>query len=95
MMRIFDLLTTYAVLICGSASAQTPPRYTVTDLGSLGGQECAATAINNKGQIVGGADTARHGKGPEFITNVFVWQNGRMRAVPGTGRQPCLCGRGQ
>ncbi len=63
--------------------AQSPPHYTVTDLGSLGGQECAATAINNKGQIVGGADTAKHGKGPEFITNVFVWQNGRMRGVSG------------
>ncbi len=70
-------------LAAGSAFAQSPPHYTVTDLGSLGGQECAATGLNNKGQIVGGADTARHGKGPEFITNVFVWQGGRMRAVPG------------
>jgi len=67
----------------GAASAQTAPRYTVTDLGSLGGVECAATALNDKGQVVGGADTARHGKGPENVTNVFVWQGGRMRAVPG------------
>ena len=59
------------------------PRYAVTDLGSLGGVECAANAINNRGQIVGGADTSKHTKGPEFLTNVFVWQNGRMRAVPG------------
>ena len=65
------------------SSAQTPPRYTVTDLGSLGGQECAATGLNNNGLVVGGADTARHGKGPEFITNVFVWRDGRMRLVPG------------
>ena len=65
------------------AFAQVSLHYTVTDLGSLGGQECAATAINNQGQIVGGADTARHGKGPEFVTNVFVWQNRRMRGVPG------------
>ena len=63
--------------------AQAAPHYTVTDLGSLGGQEDDATGLNNKGQIVGGADTAKHGKGPEFITNVFVWQNGHMRAVPG------------
>ncbi len=63
--------------------AQSPPRYTVTDLGSLGGQEDDATGLNNRGQIVGGADTAKHGKGPEFITNVFVWQNGHMRGVPG------------
>lgn len=63
--------------------AQTTPRYSVTDLGTLGGTESAAAGINNLGQIVGGADTAKKGKGPEFITNVFVWQNGRMRAVPG------------
>ena len=63
--------------------AQATPHYTVTDLGSLGGQECDATGLNNKGQIVGGADTSKHGKGPEFLTNVFVWQNGHMRAVPG------------
>jgi len=71
------------LMYCPPALAQAPPRYTVTDLGSLGGQECAATGLNNLGQVVGGADTARHGKGPEFITNVFVWQNRRMRAVPG------------
>ena len=62
---------------------QTPPHYTVIDLGSLGGQECDATGLNSKGQVVGGADTAKHGKGPEFLTNVFVWQNGQMQAVPG------------
>jgi len=71
------------ILVAGAALAQSPPRYTVTDLGSLGGVECAGTGLNDKGQVVGGADTARHGKGPEFITNVFVWQGGRMRAVPG------------
>ena len=73
----------FLALLTVAAYAQTPPRYTVTDLGSLGGQECDATGLNGKGQIVGGADTARHGKGPEFLTNVFVWQNGQMRAVPG------------
>lgn len=55
----------------------------MVDLGSLGGQEGDATGLNSHGQIVGGADTAKHGKGPEFLTNVFVWQNGRMKAVPG------------
>ena len=70
-------------LLAGTAHAQTAPHYTVVDLGSLGGQECDATGLNSKGQVVGGADTAKHGKGPEFLTNVFVWQNGKMRAVPG------------
>ena len=83
-------LTTSRAAVCAplvalsacAAQAQSPPRYAVTDLGSLGGVECAANAINDKGQIVGGADTSKHTKGPEFLTNVFVWQNGRMRAVP-------------
>lgn len=79
------LLVILAVFLAaaGTASGQAPPRYTVTDLGSLGGQEDDATGLNNRGQIVGGADTAKHGKGPEFITNVFLWQNGHMRGVPG------------
>ncbi len=71
------------LLAAGAAFGQSQPRYAVTDLGSLGGTECAATAINNRGVVVGGADTAKRGKGPEFITNVFVWRGGRMRAVPG------------
>jgi len=65
-----------------AALAQSPPRYTVTDLGSLGGEESAAAGLNNKGQIVGGADTAARGKGPEYITYVFLWENGRMRRLP-------------
>lgn len=70
-------------LTAAGAGVQAAPRYTITDLGTLGGIESAATAINNNGQIVGGSDTSRHGKGPEFITNVFLWQNGRMSPVPG------------
>ena len=78
-------LLSFGLLITPERSgvAQTATHYTVTDLGSLGGQECAATGLNYKGQVVGGADTARKGKGLENITNVFVWQNGKMRAVPG------------
>ncbi len=74
----FFLFTFFPAL----TSAQSPPRYTVTDLGSLGGEESAAAGLNNKGQIVGGADTAARGKGPEYITYVFLWENGRMRRLP-------------
>ena len=70
-------------VIAGTAHAQTPPRYSVTDLGTLGGIESAAAGINNLGQIVGGADTPKKGPGAELVTNVFVWQNGHMKAVPG------------
>jgi len=71
------------VMIAGSATAQSPPRYTVTDLGSLGGEESVSSGLNNKGQIVGGADTAARGKGPEFITYVFLWEKGKIRRLAG------------
>ena len=70
------------LLLARGAAAQSPPRYTVTDLGSLGGEESAATALNNRGQIVGGADTAARGKGPEYITYVFLWEKEKMRRLP-------------
>lgn len=44
----------------------------VTDLGTLGGKVSRAWAINNKGQIVGGATTGTKG------THAFLWQAGEM-----------------
>ncbi len=70
-----------ALLFTRCVTAQSPPRYAVTDLGSLGGAESAATALNNRGQIVGGADTAARGKGPEYVTYVFLWEKGKMRRL--------------
>ena len=78
----FLLCTAAALLLARCATAQSPPHYTVTDLGSLGGEESAATALNNRGQIVGGADTAVRGKGPEYVTYVFLWEKGRIRRLP-------------
>ena len=67
------------LLLFAAAADAAPPRYTVTDLGTLGGEQSSASAINNMGQIVGRADTLQ----PTFHLCIFVWQNGRMRAVPG------------
>jgi probable HAF family extracellular repeat protein len=44
----------------------------MTDIGTLGGPQASATAINNAGQVVGSAQTspdASHG---------FIYQNGKM-----------------
>jgi uncharacterized membrane protein len=79
---LFLVCTASALLLARGVAAQSPPRYTVTDLGSLGGEESAATALNNRGQIVGGADTAARGKGPEYVTYVFLWEKGKMRRLP-------------
>ncbi len=47
-----------------------PLRYNVTDLGTLGGETSGANAINNKGQVVGRADTRDGGY------RAFLWQVG-------------------
>jgi probable HAF family extracellular repeat protein len=42
------------------------------DLGTLGGDSSRASAINNRGQIVGTSDTASDGR------HAFLWQDGEM-----------------
>jgi len=41
-----------------SPAASAPARWMITDLGTLGGKQSWATAINRLGQIVGYSDTA-------------------------------------
>ena len=77
------LMHTTAITAFAASSA---PRYSVTDLGNLGGDESVAYAINNRGQIVGGADTGVKGKDGEFDTFVFLWNGGakhQINALPG------------
>jgi probable HAF family extracellular repeat protein len=45
---------------------------TVADLGTLGGEAAAATAVNNLGQVVGWAQTSAG------VTDGFLWSNGTM-----------------
>ena len=55
-------------------------------MGNLGGDESVAYALNDRGQIVGGADTGVRGKDGEFDTFVFLWSNGtkhKINALPG------------
>ncbi len=60
--------------VTSAASGQVPPRYTVTDLGTLGGSSSTATAINSSGEIVGysliSGDVAMH---------AFLYANGSMQ----------------
>lgn len=68
-------------MIFAPLSALAAPRYSVTDMGTLGGEESVAYAINNRGEIVGGADSAIRGKDGEFNTFVFLWRGGRKQAL--------------
>ena len=69
---LFTPLTIHAQLAVQDQQ-KAPPRYTVTDLGTLGGTFSQAFGINNKGSVVGFAtltgDTALH---------AFLWRKGVM-----------------
>lgn len=76
-------ITLICLVFCGvsAATAQdvtsskpviSAPAYTPVDLGTLGGTTSYATAINERGQVVGRSDTAT-GK-----AHAFIWDNGVM-----------------
>ena len=51
----------------------------VNDLGTLGGPGSIALAINDRGQIVGEADTNKKDRNGAWIADAFLWQQGKMR----------------
>ena len=53
----------------------------LTDLGTLGGENSGALAINDLGQVVGLADTADfldQSDYPQAVTHAFLWHSGEM-----------------
>jgi probable HAF family extracellular repeat protein len=48
------------------------------DLGTLGGLESEAQAVNDQGQVVGWADTKRTDSDDCPVGHAFVWENGKM-----------------
>jgi probable HAF family extracellular repeat protein len=55
-------------------SAKAQRGYTITDLGTLGGNVSFAFGINNRGQVVGNSDTASLD-----ISHAFLYSDGQMR----------------
>src|SRR5260370_33645707 len=71
------LVALVGLLSAPSARAQSfdnrPLRFTVTDLGTLGGMNSQATGINNRGQVVGSSTLQG-----DAITRAFLWEDGLM-----------------
>src|SRR5437016_5605405 len=75
---LFSLAGFAAALMAGAAGAA--PAYTVTDLGTLGGNFSSARAINATGAITGIAgDTGSQ------TTTPFLYQNGTMKSLGSLG----------
>lgn len=74
MNRWLTWMVALAVILCAAqAWAQVVrPCYRLVDLGTLGGTESQAAAINNLGQVVG---ESRNANGD---THAYIWCNGRM-----------------
>lgn len=50
------------------------------DVGTLGGPSSEAVALNDRGQVVGSADTKiKNDVGSAWIPHAFLWENGKMR----------------
>jgi len=65
-----------ASIFAGNALASTI-EYTVTDLGTLGGDASTATGINDNGQVVGFSNVTPGALHKE----AFLWSNGTMQGL--------------
>jgi probable HAF family extracellular repeat protein len=72
--------STLTVVASAAPTASHPRSYSITDLGTLGGASSSASAINDRGQIVGSSDVT--GSADE---HAFLYSRGRMRDLfPGS-----------
>ncbi len=86
---IISVLFSVSGLFAANAFSQSdPPRYSVTDLGDLGGGEAVASAINSSGQIVGFSYLAGHTlNGSCDERRGFLYADGSLEelvSLPGT-----------
>lgn len=76
-MRRLTLLSSVVVVLAvslgfsGGASPSVQPRWVITDLGTLGGVDSYAYALNGRGQVVCASETETTG-----ALHAFLWSNG-------------------
>jgi probable HAF family extracellular repeat protein len=67
------VLAACALVSVSGAAGSVEARWVIRDLGTLGGPGSKAVAINERGQVVGTADTAAG------APHAFLWESGTMR----------------
>jgi hypothetical protein len=73
--------------ILAAQGGPKPARYTVTDLGTLGGSYSFSYGLNNAGVVSGGAATANQN---DFVSQTgFLWHRGQMISVGTLGGAAC------
>ena len=60
-------------------AAGTGNPWRICDLGTLGGDESVAVAVNDHGQVVGFSDTGEFNERGGVVSHAFLWENGEMR----------------
>jgi probable HAF family extracellular repeat protein len=84
-----SILTSIAAssLLAAIATAQAQPRYTVIDLGTLGGTYSYAYGLSNAGVVAGGAATASQTGG--LFQTAFLWYGGHITNLGTLGGETC------
>jgi probable HAF family extracellular repeat protein len=67
-----------AIILAALAPATAAPRFTVTDLGVLGGWGSDASVISARGVVVGSSTTGDPGSFAELMRHAFLWRSGKM-----------------
>lgn len=70
---VLAALVALLLVAVGEAAPATPGRWVITDLGTLGGSGSDAYSINDRGQIVGSAETKAGRR------HAVLWENGKVR----------------
>jgi uncharacterized membrane protein len=69
------------------AQRSKPARYTVTDIGTLGGANSFAYSINDSGMVAGGANTP--GQNDFVAQTAFIWYGGQPISLGTLGGSAC------